>query len=96
MSYPETPPGSGPREAAMLTAYITAALRQAHYELLPDDGGYFGTIQGLDGVWAQAASLEECRDQLQEVLEEWIILGLRMGHPIPVIDGIALTVQEVA
>ena len=80
----------------MLTAYITAALRQAHYELLPDDGGYFGTIQGLDGVWAQAASLEECRDELQEVLEEWIVLALRMGHPIPAIDGIALTVQEVA
>ena len=80
----------------MLTAYITAALRKAHYELLSGDEGYFGTIQGLDGVWAQAASLEECRDELQEVLEEWIILGLRMGHPIPAIDGIALTVQEVA
>ena len=80
----------------MLTAYIAAALRKAHYELLPDDGGYIGTIQGLDGVWAQAANLEECRDELQEVLEEWIILGLRMGHPIPAIDGIALTVQEVA
>jgi predicted RNase H-like HicB family nuclease len=80
----------------MLTAYITAALRKAHYELLPDDGGCFGTIRGLDGVWAQAASLEECRDELQEVLEEWIILGLRMGHPIPALDGIDLTVQEVA
>ena len=96
MSHPETAPGSGPREAAMLTAYITAALRKAHYELLSDDEGYFGTIQGLDGVWAQAASLEECRDELQEVLEEWLVLGLRMGHPIPAIDGIALTVQEVA
>ena len=80
----------------MLTAYITAALRKAHYEFLPDDEGYFGIIQGLDGVWAQAASLEECRDELQAVLEEWIILGLRMGHPIPAIEGIALTVQEVA
>jgi len=80
----------------MLTAYIAAALRRAHYELLPDDGTFYGAIPGLDGVWAQAPSLEECREELQEVLEEWIVLGLRMGHPIPSIDGITLTVLDVA
>jgi predicted RNase H-like HicB family nuclease len=80
----------------MLTAYINAALRRAHYEILPDDEGYFGSIEGLQGVWAQAESLEACRAELQEVLEEWIVLGLKMGHPIPPMDGIELTVQEVA
>ncbi|MCX7016317.1 MAG: type II toxin-antitoxin system HicB family antitoxin [Candidatus Sumerlaeota bacterium] len=80
----------------MLTEYISAALRKAHYELLPDDEGIFGSIEGLQGVWAQAASLEACREELREVLEEWIVLGLKMGHPLPSIDGIALTAQEVA
>jgi len=79
----------------MLTAYIHAALRKAHYEALPDQEGYSGTIEGLQGVWAQAETLEACREQLREVLEEWIVLGLRMGHAIPPVDGISLTVQEV-
>ena len=80
----------------MLTAYIHAALRKAHYEILPEHEGYFGTIEGLQGVWAQADTLEACREELREVLEEWIVLGLKMGHAIPSIDGITLAIQEVA
>jgi predicted RNase H-like HicB family nuclease len=80
----------------MLSAYINAALRKAHYEILPEGEGFLGVIQGLQGVWAQGDTLEECREELREVLEEWIILGLRMGHPLPAIGGIALTIQEVA
>ncbi len=80
----------------MLTAYIKAALQKAHYEILQGGEGYFGTIEGLQGVWAQAGTLEACREQLQEVLEEWILLGLKMGHPLPSIGGITLTIQEVA
>ncbi len=80
----------------MLTTYINAAMRRAHYEILPDDEGYFGTIDGLQGVWANAQTLEDCRRELQEVLEEWIVLGLKMGHPIPPIDKVELTVREVA
>ncbi len=80
----------------MLTAHINAALRKAHNEILLDGEGYFGSIEGLQGVWAQADTLEACREELREVLEEWIVLGLRMGHPLPPIDGITLTIQEVA
>jgi predicted RNase H-like HicB family nuclease len=47
-------------------------------------------------VWAQAGTLETCREELQEVLEEWIVLGLTMGHPLPSIDGRTLTIQEGA
>jgi predicted RNase H-like HicB family nuclease len=47
-------------------------------------------------VWAQADTLEACREELREVLEEWIIAGLKMGHTLPSIDGITLTIQEVA
>jgi predicted RNase H-like HicB family nuclease len=70
----------------MLTADITAAMRKAHYELLPDEEGYFGSIENLEGIWANAETLEACREELQEALEEWIILGLKMGHPLPSID----------
>ena len=80
----------------MLSAYIHAAMRQAHYESLPDGEGYFGKIEGLEGVWANAETLEACRKELREVLEEWIVLGLKMGHPIPAIDGIELQIKEAA
>jgi len=80
----------------MLSKYIDAALRRAHYEILPDGEGYYGSIEGLQGVWSNAESLEECREELRSVLEEWIVVGLRLGHKIPVVDGITLEVQEVA
>ena len=80
----------------MLTAYIHAALRKARYEILPEGEGYCGAIDGLPGVWAQGDTLEACRDDLREVLEEWIVLGLRLGHSLPPIDDITLAAQEVA
>ena len=82
----------------MLTDYIHAAMRKAHYEILPvprsedpdsigNGEGYFGSIPDLQGVWANADTLEVCRKELREVLEEWILIGLKMGHSIPQIDG---------
>ncbi len=79
----------------MLTAYINAAMRKAHYEILPDSEGYFGKIEGVQGVWANADTLEKCREELREVLEEWIILGVKKGHNIPTIDGIDINIKEV-
>jgi len=64
-------------------------MRLAKYEIL-EDGNYYGEIPGFDGVWAQADNLEACRDELQSVLEDWLILGLRMGHKLPVVGGIQL------
>ncbi|HKP11684.1 MAG TPA: type II toxin-antitoxin system HicB family antitoxin, partial [Blastocatellia bacterium] len=57
----------------MLTQYIKAAMRQAKYELLADDGTFYGEIPGCEGVYANAETLENCRDELEEVLEEWIL-----------------------
>ena len=74
----------------MLTEYRTAALENAHYEILPDNEGYYGNIPGLQGVWANASSLEKCRTELRKVLEEWIIVGLWFGKPIPAIGGVSL------
>ncbi len=58
----------------MLTNYIQVAMRRARYEMLPDDGTFYGEIPGLDGVYANADSLEACREELREILEEWILL----------------------
>lgn len=75
----------------MLTAYIRAAMGRAIYELLAGGEGYYGEIPGLQGVWANEDTLEACRNELQSVLEDWILVGLRLGHTIPPLDGIDLS-----
>jgi predicted RNase H-like HicB family nuclease len=80
----------------MLSKYIRAAMGKAKYEILPEDSSYYGNIPGFDGVWANADSLEACREELEEVLEDWIVLGLTSRHPLPVVDGIDINVKEVA
>jgi predicted RNase H-like HicB family nuclease len=74
----------------MLTKYIEVAMHRATYELI-EDGTFYGRIPECQGVWANAETLEACRDELQEVLEGWIILGLRLGHTLPVINDLDLT-----
>ena len=66
----------------MLTNYIQAAMRHARYEILSDTNEFYSEIPDCQGVYATAATLEDCRTQLQEVLEGWIVLGLRFGHEI--------------
>lgn len=68
----------------MLTGYIRAAMRKAHYEILPDDGSFYGEIEGFQGVYANASTLEACRDELEEVLEAWVTLrgAFRLDLPV--------------
>ena len=73
----------------MLTTYIQRAMAKAHYELM-EDGRYFGSIPGFDGLWAQARTLEACRAELQSTLEDWLLLGLQLGHKLPVVGGVNL------
>jgi predicted RNase H-like HicB family nuclease len=80
----------------MLTQYIKAAMRQARYELLSDDGSFYGEIPGFDGVYANAETLEACRDELEEVLEEWILFRVSRNLSLPVVDGLTLVIKEVA
>ena len=79
----------------MLTEYIAAAMHQATYELLPDDEGYYGEISALPGVWANGPTLESCREELRQALEGWIVLGLRLGHTLPILAGIDLNARAV-
>lgn len=80
----------------MLTAYLEAAMRSAHYELLPDDGQFYGAIPPYTGVYATAATLEECREQLREVLEEWVLFRVRRNVTLPVVAGVELAVKAAA
>jgi predicted RNase H-like HicB family nuclease len=77
----------------LLITYINNAIRLAKYKIL-EDGQYHGEIPGFQGGWTQAENLEACRDELQSTLEDWLILGLRMGHKLPVVAGIQLIPAE--
>ena len=79
----------------MLSKYIQAAMRLAKYKIL-EDGTYYGEIPGFQGVLADAENLEDCREQLQEVLEDWILLGVKLGHALPVVDNIRLILEITA
>jgi predicted RNase H-like HicB family nuclease len=80
----------------MLSEYVQAALRHAHYEILSDDGTFYGEIPECAGVYANATTLEECRELLAEVLEEWILFRVSQDLALPVIDDIELKIKEVA
>ena len=71
----------------MLTDYLKAAMAKAKYEII-NDGSYYGEIPGFQGVWANARSLEGAREELREVLEEWLVISLQIGHKIPRLPGI--------
>ncbi|OHB90068.1 MAG: hypothetical protein A3E19_06390 [Planctomycetes bacterium RIFCSPHIGHO2_12_FULL_52_36] len=79
----------------MLVEYIQGALEKAEYKKL-EDGTWFAEIPGFEGVWANGKTVEECRKELVEVLEEWLILKLRDKDPIPVVKGIEIRIKEIA
>lgn len=79
-------------EVTMITKYLREAMCRARYKIL-EDGTYYGWIEELPGVWASADSLEECREELESVVEDWLLLGLRLGHKIPSLGDIDLNAE---
>jgi predicted RNase H-like HicB family nuclease len=77
-------------KSVVINQYIAVALRRAHYELLENGEGFYGSIPELMGVWAQASTLEECREELKSALEDWLLFSLSRQLPIPVMDGASL------
>jgi len=59
----------------MLTEYVQNKMERAKYKII-EDGTYFGAIPELRGVWANSKTLEGCRKELREVLEEWLLLKI--------------------
>jgi len=74
----------------LLASYIDQAMELAKYEIIEDEGTYWGEIPGLQGVWARHDTLEGCRRELREAVSDWIALRLRLGLSIPVLAGIDL------
>jgi len=74
---------------SILSGYISGALSQAEYDKL-EDGTFCGRIPVCKGVIAFGTTLRECESELQSILEDWILVGLKLGHPLPVINGFDL------
>ena len=73
----------------ILSDYLDQALSQAVYDKL-EDGSFSGRIPDCKGVVAFQSTLQGCHEELRSVLEEWILVGLKLGHALPVIGGIDL------
>ena len=73
----------------LLSDYVEVALEQAEYDKL-EDGSFSGRIPECKGVLAFAKSLRECESELRSTLEDWVLVGLKLGHDLPVLDNINL------
>ena len=67
----------------MIIEYIETALSKAKYEIIEDEEPYYGEVPELKGVWATGKTLEECRKNLAEVIDGWIIVRLKKRLSIP-------------
>jgi predicted RNase H-like HicB family nuclease len=79
----------------MISRYVDAALRGARYDKL-EDGTFYGEVPRLRGVLATADSLEDCRDQLAEVIEEWVLVRIARRLPVPPVAGIQVKVKRAS
>ncbi len=73
----------------ILTEYVNHLMAKAVYDKL-EDGTFAGRIPLCQGVVAFGATLRECEDELRSTLEDWILVGLKLGHSLPVVDEIDL------
>ena len=73
----------------VLSDYFAAALSEATYDKL-EDNTFVGRIPSCQGVVAFGSSLRACEEELRSTLEDWVLVGLRLGHRLPVLNGIDL------
>jgi predicted RNase H-like HicB family nuclease len=73
----------------ILTEYVNHLMAQAVYDKL-EDNTFTGHIPQCNGVIAFGSTLRECEEELHSTLEDWILVGLKLGHTLPVIAEIDL------
>ncbi|MEG4284610.1 type II toxin-antitoxin system HicB family antitoxin [Microcoleus sp. A006_D1] len=73
----------------ILSEYVDKAMDEASYDKL-EDNSFVGKITVCKGVIAFSSTLKECQNELRSTLEDWILLGLKLRHHLPVIDNIDL------
>jgi len=78
----------------ILTDYIHDLLAQADYDKL-DDGTFSGRIPTCKGVVAFGNTLRDCEAELHSTLEDWIFVGIKLGHTLPVINDIDLNKEPL-
>jgi len=71
----------------MFSEYMAVALKKAQYKIIDDEYPHFADVPELEGVWATGKTIEDCRNELIEVIEEWIVARLQNGLSIPTLDG---------
>lgn len=76
----------------IISAYIESAVAQAEYDKL-EDGSFSGRIPSCKGVIAFGSTLHECETGLCSTLEDWLLVGFKLRHIIPVIDDIDLNAE---
>lgn len=69
----------------ILSNYINAAMAQTTYDK-PEDGTFAGLIPVCQGVIAFGSKLYQCENELRSTLEDWILVGLKLNHPLPIIQ----------
>lgn len=78
----------------MLIQYIQAALEHAKYEITEDEEPYYGEVPELQVIWASGKTLEECRKNFEDVIDEWIIIRSIKGLSIPPIGNFNFETTE--
>ena len=78
----------------MIVQYIAAALASARFEEIEDEEPWYGEIPELRGVWATGRTEAECRRNLAEALDGWLLVRLRRGLAIPPVGGVGLEPAE--
>jgi predicted RNase H-like HicB family nuclease len=78
----------------VLTGYVGQLMDQALYDKL-EDGTFTGRIPECKGVIAFGNTLRQCEDELCSTLEDWVLVGLKLGHHLPVIKGIDLNKRPI-
>ncbi|HJU09323.1 MAG TPA: type II toxin-antitoxin system HicB family antitoxin [Candidatus Binataceae bacterium] len=70
--------------------YMTAAMRNAKLEL-SENGTWFASIPGFDGLWAVGATVESARLELWNTLDGWLDVHMKVGgSKPPEVDGLSL------
>jgi predicted RNase H-like HicB family nuclease len=73
----------------ILSDHLERAMAQTEYDKL-EDGTFFGKIPSCKGVVAFGTTLRECESELHSTLEDWVLVGLKLGHELPIIAGLNL------
>jgi predicted RNase H-like HicB family nuclease len=77
----------------MITQYIEEALRRARYEEL-EDGSFCATVPGLRGALGLGTTVETCRSELAEVVEEWVLVRAARGLKVPRLGRVVVRVRR--